>query len=579
MLEKLKINKDMIAIGIAILLAIILYGKYIATPFGDYDTWFERIAYGGHELKELPGPLQNLKVPTSLSEYSEYRERVVGRLFGSVLPTYAMVKIFGDRVLGWRIVLYLVMFATFWLLYSILIKLQVSYWHRLFCLLFFVILLNRYFFKPISIIIGLSHLFFLMALRLELSNSGLKDFRLRYSILGAFFVFLALFIRELSATSVPALLAVLLFWHHETDTISIKFKWDWRRLAPYAFFAALYAGLYLRMSLRKFDYAYSNMISWQIDLAYLKRAFLLLIKWIGLDASLYLGFFIALLVGSMFLLTLLKARYLPQRISTFTLFFGLLLLAPTVVLVPFMKHGTGSFTLQYLACMIIISFFIAYMEKADLGRSFKKACHFILCFVFASLWIVYALEARQKAENYCVDAEVTAEAVKVIAGQVPENGVVDLAGFPLTSAYSFVSDMFLSGRKDNIRYRLHAAANEENDEKYMNYLRSGFSGAEPSGGRNDLLVKKVLLTDDPAMGPHAEHDRIQILRQPIKKYSLGYRLVDSKNNDGKRHSYNAIETFLSKFIFAVRPQTLESQLVSGIEYRIERPRNNEVLLP
>lgn len=566
----------------AILLAIVLYGKYIATPFGDYDTWFERIAYGGYDFKELPGPLQNLKIPTSLSEYSEYRERVVGRLFGSVLPSYVMVRMFGDRVLGWRIALYLVMFATFWLLYSILNKLQVSYWHRLFSLLFFVILLNRYFIKPISIIIGLSHLLFLIAILLELNNSGLKDFRLRYSVLGSMFVFLSLFIRELSATSVPALLAVMLFWHDEKGDLAIRFRWDWRRLAPYAFFAALYGGLYLRMSLRKFDYAYSNMISWQIDLSYLKRMFLLLIKWIGLDTSLYLGLFITFLVGVLFLMTLAKAGYLPAKMDAFMLFFGLLLLAPTLFLIPFLKHGTGSFTLQYLACMIVISFLIGYMEKTNLGRLFKKASHFILCVVFASLWVVYALEARQKAENYCVDALITADAVRVTARELPQNGLVELAGFHVTSAYSLVSDMFISGRKDNIRYRLQAAANEENDEKYMNYLRSGFPGEEQPGSKKDMLVKKTLLTVDPNSGPNADHDRIMILRQPIKKYSLGYLLLDGKNRrirDRKRHAYNAIETFLSKFIFAVRPQTLESQLLSGIEYRIECPGSDGTSQP
>ena len=115
-------KKEALAVGMAILLSLLLYGEYIAAPFGDYDTWFERIAYGHHEFRDLPQPLQKLNMPTDLPGYIRYRERVVGRLFGSVLPTYALASLFGDHVLGWRIVLYLLIFASFWLLNAIMKK-------------------------------------------------------------------------------------------------------------------------------------------------------------------------------------------------------------------------------------------------------------------------------------------------------------------------------------------------------------------------------------------------------------------------------------------------------------------------
>ncbi len=554
-----KINKDVIAVGMIVLLSIVLYGKYIATPFGDYDTWFERIAYGGYDFKQLPEPLQKLDIPVTLSQYAEYREKVVGRLFGSVLPTYAMVELFGDRVLDWRIVLYLVMFATFWLLYSILKKMQMAYWHRVFCLLFFVILLNRYFFKPISIIIGLSHLFFLIAMLLELNNSGLKDFRWRYSILGSLFVFLSLFIRELSATSVPALLAVLLFWHHEKESVSLRCKWNWRRLAPYAFFAAIYAGLYLRMSARKIDFAYSNMISWQIDPAYLKRVFLLLLKWLGLESSLYLGFLILFVSGLIFLLVLVKSGYLPGRVALFKIFFGILLLLPTLLLIPFLKHGTGSFTLQYLSCMIVCSFLIGYMDESKLSRAYKKASHILLTIVFASLWLVYALEARQRAENFCVEAGVTQETVNWVANNLPKNGIMELKGFNLTSAYSFVADVFIAGRHDPVRYIMSMPDKDENEERYIEYLKEPFSGSDQAKPAADMTIEKRLLMDNAGEDKKMSEPYIQVFLRPLKKYSIGYFLKDRSEAN-----------FAAKFFFGVRLATLEKQLSAGVGLRIRR---------
>lgn len=573
MLNKIrkKINKDVIAVGMIVLISIVLYGKYIAAPFGDFDTWFERIAYGGYDFRQLPEPLQKLDIPVTLKQYAEYREKVVGRLFGSVLPTYAMAELFGERVLGWRIVLYLVMFATFWLLYSILKKLQMTYWHRVFCLLFFVILLNRYFFKPISIIIGLSHLFFLIAMLLELNNSGLKDFRWRYSILGSLFVFLSLFIRELSATSVPALLAVLLFWQHEKEGIAIRFKWNWRRLAPYAIFAAIYAGLYLRMSARKIDFAYSNMISWQIDPAYLKRVFLLLLKWFGLESSLYLGFFILLVSGLIFLLTLVKSGYLPGRVALFKIFFGIMLLTPTLLLIPFLKHGTGSFTLQYLSGMIICSFLIGYMDESKISRKYKKISHVLLSIVFASLWLIYALEARQKAENFCVEAGVTQDTVNWVANNLPKNRIMELKGFNLTSAYSFVADVFIAGRHDPVRYIMSMTDNDEYKERYIEYLKEPFIGNDQTKLMADMMIEKTLLMDSAGEDKKITEPGMKVFLRPINKYSIGYFLKDrSGGRTGGMNRFGAGANFVAKFIFGVRLATLEKQLPTGVGLRIQR---------
>jgi len=567
---KNKINKDIITIGIIIIISIILYGKYISTPFGNYDTWFERIVYGGYNFKELPQPLQKLEIPTGFKEYREYREKIVGRLFGSVLPTYLMMKIFGDWVLGWRIVLYFVIFISFWLIYLILKKLQLSYWYRFYCLLFFVVLLSRYFYKPISIIIGISHLFFLIAIILEFNNSGLKKFRITNSILGSLFIFLSMFIRELSATSVPAFMAILLFWHNEKGNVVIKFKWFWRRLLPYIFFATLYIGLYLRMYVNKVDFAYSNMISFHIDFSYFERVFFLLFKWVGLNSSLYLGVFILIISGLIFLLTLLKSRYLPDKIGLFKLGFGISLLVPTLFLIPFLTHGTGSFTLQYLGVMIICLFLISYIDHSKINSFYKKSIHISLIIIFSSLFVIYALEARQKAENFCADSCVTQNAVEWIVNRVPKNSVVSLDGFSLTAAFSFVSDVYIAGMDNSIRYRMKSSVSDQNEGKYIKYLREAFVDNKKTKKATFITIKKEkILEEFKNRKKNIEIKEKEFIRF-LKKYSLGYLLI---KGSGTANDYfgrsGFINNFLAKFFYGVRVSTLKKQLLKGIEYKIE----------
>jgi len=564
-------KRDAMAIGLAILLSLVIYGEYIAAPFGDYDTWFERIAYGNYELKELPYPLQKLGIPTSLHEYIEYRERVVGRLFGSVLPTYALMSLFGHWAPGWRIVLYLLMFASYWLLYSIMKNIAMPYWHRFIALLFFVILLNRYFFKPISIIIGLSHFFFLLSIWLELNNGGRRGFRLHRSLWGALFVFLSLFIRELSAVSIAAFLAVLLFWHNENGRVDIDFQWNWKRLLPYSLAAIVYSALYLKMSLYKVEYAYSNLISWRIDLAYVKRIFLLLLKWLGMDTSSYLGLFLMLISGAIFILALAKAGYLPRKTETFQLVFGILLLVPALLLIPLLRHGTGSFTLQYLACMILLSSLIGYMEKSELGHLLKKAIQVVFCIVFGALWIVYALEARQKAENFCEDAHVTAEAVEITASELPQNGAVELEGFPVTSAYSFMSDIFISGRRDINNFNMKINPDIDNSLMYMEYLRAGFADPDHICSEPAALIKKWRLTVSANKVEQTNANFDRIIKRSVRKYSVGYMMAEKneRNYKHKQGKHGFGDEYCSKMLFGVRADTLKKQLLKEIGFRID----------
>lgn len=572
-------KRDAIAIGIAVLLSLVIYGEYIATPFGDYDTWFERIAYGNYEFKELPKPLQKLNIPTDLHEYIKYRERVVGRLFGSVLPTFVLMSLFGHWALGWRIVLFLLMFASYWLLYSIMKKISMPYWHRIIAMLFFVILLNRYFFKPISIIIGLSHFFFLLSLWLELNNGGRKGYCLKRSLWGALFVFLSLFLRELSAVSITAVLVVLLFWHDENGRVDIHFQWNWKRLLPYSLAAAVYSALYLKMSLYKVEYAYSNLISWRIDLAYVKEIFLLLLKWLGLDTSSYLGLFLTLIVGFMFILALAKAGYLPEKTETFRLVFGILLLVPALLLIPFLRHGTGSFTIQYLACMIILSFLIGYMENAGLDYLLKKVSRVVLGVVLGALWIVFALEARQKAENFCMDAHVTAKAIEISAMELPQNGTVELAGFSVTSAYSFIADLFISGRRDIVEYKMKTNPYIDRSEKYLEYLIAGFADQDHKCSEPALLIKKWCLPvgAQEVWQTNTTFDRIT--KWTVRKYSVGYMMSEiiDRNYNKKHKKYGFWNNLCSKMLFSVRPDTLKNQLLNEIGFGITQKKSYRLL--
>jgi len=468
---------------IPIFISILLYGNYIYSPFGTYDIWFERIVFGKYNYSELPAPLQNINIPTDLKSYIKYRAQYIGRTPGSVFISYFGFYILGNNPVIWRIFLFFLMFLTFFLMCLIFKKFKINDYVIVLFLILTPALLARYFIKIISIIYAFSHLFFLMALYLELINSSDKYFKLWKSVAGSVLIFLSIFIRELQATAVFGVVLILIFWHNNNNIIQIKFKINFKRILPYIVASFLYIIIFYGIInyYGKHEFAYANAINRNLNLQYFKNSLIFILKYIGLSNSAYLGLFFILI--SFFVYIYIKIKYNVSKLNHFEIFkivFSLSIIIPSGFLISLLAHPTGSFTIHILSSYIVISVFIQYFLNYIKSKLITIA--FLMFYLIYS--VLHLMESKQESHDYIEQAYAINKIALILLQNTVDNEIIQFKNLSLAEAYSLVTELFINKRR--LGYYSNDTLISQNP--YINYLRSGFKKSR-NGYPNFIILK------------------------------------------------------------------------------------------